>query len=225
MAENIRILSTKTLLPNQKQFLLNADFSVVEADFISVRSLRETKEFQINDALIFTSQNAVSAVLEFENVEELKSKKVFCVGLKTKALLEANGFQVEAFKSYADELAEMISLNYSDLSFTFFSGNLRRDILPEKLKEAGILFNEIKVYETILTPQKINSKLDGILFYSPSGVESYTKENKITDEMCFCIGNTTAKALETITKNIIIANQPSVENVIIQCINYFGRKQ
>lgn len=225
MAENIRILSTKTLLPNQKQFLLNADFSVVEADFISVRSLRETKEFQINDALIFTSQNAVTAVLESENIEELKSRKVFCVGLKTKALLVANGFQVEAFKSYAEELAEMISLNYSDLSFTFFSGNLRRDILPEKLKEARILFNEIEVYETILMPQKINAKPNGILFYSPSGVESYTKENKITDEMCFCIGNTTAKALETITKNIIIANQPSVENVIIQCINYFSRKQ
>lgn len=224
MAENIRILSTKTLLPNQKQFLLNADFSVVEADFISVRSLREAKEFQINDALIFTSQNAVSAVLEFENIEELKRKRVFCIGLKTKALLEANGFQVEAFKNYAEELAEIISLSYSDLSFTFFSGNLRRDILPEKLEEAGIVFNEVKVYETILTPQKINAKPNGILFYSPSGVESFTKENKITDEMCFCIGNTTAKALETITKNIIIANQPSVENVIIQCINYFSRK-
>lgn len=221
MAENIRILSTKTLLPNQKQFLLNADFSVVEADFISVRSLSVEKQSQINDALIFTSQNAVTAVLESENVEELKRKRVFCVGLKTKALLEANGFQVEAFKSYAEELAEMISLAHSDLSYTFFSGNLRRDILPDKLKEAGIVFNEIEVYETILTPQKNNVKPNGILFYSPSGVESYIKENKITDEMCFCIGNTTAKALETITKNIIIANQPSVENVIIQCINYY----
>lgn len=233
MAENVRILSTKTLLPNQKQFLLNANFSVVEADFIEVKSLSIKVNATIKEALIFTSQNAVNNVLGFENIADLKAKKVFCVGLKTKALLESNGFTVEAYTGYAEDLAEIISLVYSDLSYTFFSGNLRRDILPEKLKEAGISFNEIEVYETILTPQKMtstgsangNSTFDGILFYSPSGVESYTKENKITDEMCFCIGNTTANALEHYTKNIIVANQPSVENVIIQCINYFGHKQ
>lgn len=220
MAQNTRILSTKVLLPNQKQFLLNANFSVVEADFIQV----QYKSFELNntnETLIFTSQNAVLSVLKNPKIETLKQKTFFCVGLKTKALLEENGFKVEAYTGYAADLAEIISLVYSDLSYTFFSGNLRRDVLPEMLKENGILFNEIEVYETILTPQKINSKFDGILFYSPSGVESYTKDNKITDEMCFCIGNTTAKALESITQNIIIANQPSVENVIIQCINNY----
>jgi len=223
VAQNTRILSTKVLLPNQKQFLLNANFSVVEADFIQV----QYKSFELNntnETLIFTSQNAVLSVLQNPKIETLKQKIVFCVGLKTKALLEENGFKVEAYTGYAADLAEIISLVYSDLSYTFFSGNLRRDVLPEMLKENGILFNEIEVYETILTPQKINSKFDGILFYSPSGVESYTKDNKITDEMCFCIGNTTAKALESITENIIIANQPSVENVIIQCINNFSHK-
>jgi uroporphyrinogen-III synthase len=237
VANEIRILSTKKLLPNQKQFLLNANFSVIEADFITVKSKLvrtlsevEVKQSQINEALIFTSQNAVNAILEFANLENLKSKKVFCVGLKTKALLEKNGFQIEAHTGYAEDLAEIISLVYSNLSYTFFCGNLRRDVLPEKLKENGVVFNEIEVYETILTPQKMtstgsangNSTFDGILFYSPSAVESYVKENKIKDEMCFCIGTTTAKALENITNNIIIANQPSVENVIIQCINYYS---
>jgi uroporphyrinogen-III synthase len=47
------------------------------------------------------------------------------------------------------------------------------------------------------------------------------KENKITTEICFCIGSTTATAVEPFTRNIIMANQPTVENVIIQCINYF----
>ncbi|WP_309597470.1 uroporphyrinogen-III synthase [Flavobacterium davisii] len=83
------------------------------------------------------------------------------------------------------------------------------------------MFNEIEIYETILAPQKISTKLDGILFYSPSGVKSYLKNNKITDEICFCIGTTTAKALKNITKNIIVTNQPSIENVIIQCLNYY----
>lgn len=222
MAET-QILSTKKLQVNQKQFLLNAGFSVIEADFIQIKN----QPFELNntnETLIFTSQNAVHAILENDNVSKLKNKSVFCVGLKTKALLEENGFKVEAYTGYAADLAEIISLVYSDLSYTFFSGNLRRDTLPELLTENGITFNEIEVYQTSLTPHKINSKPDGILFYSPSAVESYLKDNKIDNEICFCIGNTTAEALENKNiKNIIIANQPSVENVIIQCINYYKR--
>jgi len=222
MQNQIRILSTKKLLSNQKQFLLNANFNLIEADFIKT----ESKPFElknINDNLIFTSQNAVHSLIENaqELLPKLREKNIFCVGLKTKALLEENGFNVIAYTGYAEDLAEIIALIYSKESFTFFSGNLRRDTLPDFLKEANIKFNEIEVYETHLTPQKINSPLDGILFFSPSGVESYLKDNKIKKEICFCIGNTTAEALEKTTKNIVIANQPTVENTIIQCINEF----
>jgi uroporphyrinogen-III synthase len=221
MSDAVRILSTKKLLSNQKQFLLNANFSVLEADFIETK----TNNFEIknvNETLIFTSQNGVQSVLQHPKCDELKSKKVFCVGLKTKALLQENGFKVEAYTGYAADLAEIITLVYPHESYTFFSGNLRRDTLPEALTEAGITFNEIEVYQTLLTPQKINNKLDGVLFFSPSGVESYLKQNKITNEIAFCIGETTAEAATTFgIKNIVIANQPSVENVIIQCINEF----
>jgi uroporphyrinogen-III synthase len=221
MSNPIRILSTKKLLSNQKQYLLNADFNVIEADFISIHN----KNFElnhINESLIFTSQNAVLSILEHEKIDQLKSKNTFCVGLKTKALLEENGFNVMAYTGYAQDLAEIIALVYADGSYTFFSGNLRRDTLPDALKQAHIKFNEITVYETLLTPQKISPKVDGILFFSPSAVESYLRENKIKDEVCVCIGTTTADALETNKiKNIVIANQPTVENTIIQCINEF----
>ncbi len=113
-----------------------------------------------------------------------------------KNLLEENGFNVIAYTGYAADLAKIISLIYGKETFTFFSGNLRRDVLPSTLKENGIAFNEIEVYETLLTPKKINEKLDGILFFSPSAVESYLKSNIIKDEMCFCIGETTPEALE-----------------------------
>jgi len=221
MSDSVRILSTKKLLPNQKQFLLNAGFSVIEADFIETKS-NDFEVKNVNETLIFTSQNGVQSILQHPKCDELKSKKVFCVGLKTKALLEANGFKVEAYTGYAADLAEIITLVYPNESYTFFSGNLRRDTLPEALTEAGIRFNEIEVYQTLLTPQKIDSKVDGILFYSPSGVESYLKKNKITKETAFCIGETTAEAAAQFgIKNIIIANQPTIENTIIQCINEF----
>ncbi|MFK6999591.1 uroporphyrinogen-III synthase [Flavobacterium oreochromis] len=223
MTKSIRIVSTKKLLISQKQFLLNTKLSVIDADFISIRPKHATFE-TLEEILLFTSQNAVKAILEFNNVEKIKNKRIFCVGNKTKVLLQNQGFNVEATANYATELAEIISSKYPNHSYTFFSGNLRQDALPKKLKEAKIILKEIEVYETVLTPLKVKTKVDGILFYSPSGVESYLKENKITNEACFCIGKTTAKALEGFTKNIIIANEPSIENVITTCINYFSHK-
>ena len=220
MAKSIQILSTKILSPVQKQELTKAGIEVIEADFIKT----ENKPFELknlNESLIFTSQNAVRSVLSDPKSEELKNKNVYCVGLKTKILLSENGFNVVAYTGYATDLAEIITLIYRNESYTFFSGNLRRDTLPTALKEAEIKLNEIQVYETSLQPQKIKSAIDAILFYSPSGVESYLKENTIKKEICFCIGETTAEALHKITKNIIIADQPTVEDVIEDVINEY----
>jgi uroporphyrinogen-III synthase len=216
----INILSTKILLSTQKQALLNAGFTVTEANFIKT----ENSDFDlngINDNLIFTSQNAAQSVLLHPKCSALKSKKVFCVGMKTKALLEENGFNVEVYLDYASDLAEIITLIYGKESYTFFSGNLRKETLPKALKAAKVNFNEIQVYETTLTPQKIKTPVDGILFFSPSGVESYLKENKIKNEICFCIGETTAETLDKTTRNIIVADQPSVDNVIEDVIEEY----
>jgi uroporphyrinogen-III synthase len=214
------ILSTKTLSDLQRQELLNAGFEVFEEDFISTKKqLFELNN--INDNLIFTSQNAAQSVLENTNVDDLRTKNVFCVGLKTKILLSEAGFNVVAYTGYAADLAEIIALIYSQENYTFFSGNLRKETLPKALAEAGIKFNEIQVYETTLSPYKIHEKLDAILFFSPSAVESYLKNNVIKKENCFCIGETTAEALDKITKNIIVADQPSIEDVIEDVITEY----
>ncbi|AXG73757.1 uroporphyrinogen-III synthase [Flavobacterium arcticum] len=215
-----RILATKKLQPNQRQYLLNAELSVTEADFIGISH----KQFEVNNIkgnLIFTSQNGFKAFLEKKKSENFKDRNIFCVGQKTRDVIVSNGYNVIAFSDYAEELATTIINNYNKESFTFLSGSMRRDTLPEALKAAGIVLNEIEVYKTVLTPHKITSGADGILFFSPSGVTSYLKENSITNEACFCIGTTTAQALNGITENIIVANKPSIENVIIQCINYY----
>ena len=220
MAKSIQILSTKKLSGEQKQALVKANIEVIEADFIQTQN----KSFELkdlNENLIFTSQNAVHSVLADPKSEQLKSKNVFCVGLKTKILLSENGFNVVAYTGYAADLAEIITLIYRSESYTFFSGNLRRETLPQALKDADVKFNEINVYDTSLTPQKIKTTVDAILFYSPSGVESYLKDNTIKKETCFCIGETTADALHKITKNIIIADQPTIEDVIEDVINEY----
>lgn len=225
MATPTRILSTKVLLSHQKQFLTDVGIEVLESNFIEV----ETKSFELNgikDNLIFTSQNAVRSFLTHtqfeENKSDLQSKKVFCVGVKSKTILTDAGFEVIAYADYASDLTEIICLIYANSSYTFFSGNLRKETLPLALKNTGIEFNEIEVYETQFKPHKIKETVDAILFFSPSGVESYLKDNPIKKELCFCIGETTAEALENKhIKNIIIAEHPSVENVITEVKEYY----
>ncbi|WP_396194995.1 uroporphyrinogen-III synthase [Flavobacterium sp.] len=222
MEFQIRILSTKKLTDNQKQLLLSANFSVEDADFIKVANKQFTLS-TINEYLIFTSQNAVESVLENERIAEIKTRKCFCVGEKTKALLEQSGFEVIASSDYASELASIICNQYFKNSFTFFCGNLRRDILPDSLTLAQVVFEEIEVYETVLTPHKAADDLNAILFFSPSGVQSFLKTNTIRDEVCFSIGGTTAKALKDITGKVVIANMPNIESTIIKSIEFFNK--
>jgi uroporphyrinogen-III synthase len=222
MSNQTSILSTKTLSDEQRQAFIDNGFDILEQDFIEI----ENNNFElknINQNLIFSSQNAVLSLIEQQGWEQFKTKNSFCVGIKTKELLEQNGFKVDVYMDYASELAEIITLIYNKESYTFFSGNLRKETLPKALKQANINFNEIEVYQTKLASFKISKeeKFDGILFFSPSGVESYLKDNKIKSEICFCIGETTANALEKITKNIIIAENPTIEDVIESCIEKY----
>jgi uroporphyrinogen-III synthase len=220
--EQISILSTKTLSGIQRKAVLDANFDLLEQDFIEVTNTPFSLQ-NIQENLIFSSQNAVLSLIEQDGWEGLRTKTAFCVGIKTKELLEQNGFMVDVYMDYASELAEIITLIYSQNSYTFFSGNLRKETLPQALKDAGIVFNEIEVYQTKLAPFKISSleNFAGILFFSPSGVESYLKENKLKKEVCFCIGETTAAALKGKTKSMVVAEEPTIEDLIIGLIEYY----
>lgn len=218
----VRVLSTKKLQPNQKLYLLNAGLAVVEADFIGI----EYKPFQLDDTqdnLVFTSANGFKGFLKHPASGLLKGNSVFCVGHKTKELIERHGFTVTAVANDAEALAQIIVIKHADEGFTFFSGSMRRDTLPDALAKAGIAMTEIEVYDTVLTPQKMSTPVDSILFFSPSAVQGYLQENTITGEACFCIGATTAAALAGITDKVIIAHKPSVENVIVQVRTYFAK--
>ena len=221
MERSVRIVSTKKLQPNQRQYLLNAGLALTEANFININH----KTFATNNIrknLIFTSQNGFKAFLA--NIplgEAYKNHAIFCVGQKTRDAIVHEGYTVVAFSDYAEELAATIINNYNTERFTFLSGNIRQDTLPNALKNAGVNYNEIEVYKTELTPHKMSTEANGLLFFSPSGVASFLKKNTVGTATCFCIGTTTAEALTGITTKIIVANKPTIENVIIQCINYY----
>jgi len=222
MENKICVLSTKKLKINQKQFLLNADFTVVEADFIKITFI-PFQLIQPPTLLLFTSQNGVKSVLQNDKVAELKLIPSICVGSKTRKLLEDNGFTVLETKEYAEELAPIIQQDFSNEHIAFFAGNIRRNTLPEAMNDSSICYDEYTVYVNAENAIQMVCDSQAILFFSPSAVRSYLKKNSITQQVCFCIGTTTAQALQGITENIVIAKQQTVENVIIQCINYYKK--
>lgn len=214
------VLSTKKLALNQKELLLNSGIGLVEKDFISIVPQKfELKK--ISENLIFTSKNAVRIILEHPGFKEFQEKKVFCVGSKTVELLKQNNFSVVETADYGSELADILIKNYKAEEFLFLCGRKRNPDLPEQLKEAQVNFTEVEVYDTLPSPKKYDRIFDGILFFSPSGVQSYCSVNEINNSSVFCIGRTTALEAEKYSDNIIVANKPSVENVLVQVIRYF----
>lgn len=214
------ILSTKKLTEKNKVKLENAGLLIVERNFIKTKKVTFSID-KINKNLIFTSKNAVKNVLSSKN--KLIEKPVFCVGNKTKKFLEKKGFTVLEVAENANELAKIICNSYQESNFTFFCGNIRKNTLPDALQANKIKLNEIVVYKTVLKPYKISVNIDGILFFSPSGVESFLQKNEIKKNMCFCIGQTTANSLQNITTNIKIAKTTTVESVIKKCIKYYTK--
>lgn len=214
------VLSTKKLKRSDSQKLLDIALNVLEKNFIKTKKT-DFKIDILNEFVIFTSKNAVKSLLKSSYIKSIKAQKIVCVGQKTRQFLEKNNFNVQECASYASELGQIIKVKYPKKTFTFFSGNLRKDSLPIILNESKISWNEVVVYKTTLNPKKIKRQSDGILFFSPSAVKSYLIKNKLEHQICFCIGATTAKALENITKNIKIASQPTVESVIEEAINYY----
>mgnify|MGYP006203408831 FL=1 len=217
------ILSTKNLNQTQLQEFENTSITLIHRDFIQT----QPKLFTLNQLfsyLIFTSQNAVEGILNHQDISKIKEKSVLCVGIKTKDLLEKNGFKVLDCVRGAKALIEVIENQYKKESFTFFCGQNRLDTLPNYFNSNQMIWNTHEVYQTELTPVKIENELDGILFFSPSGVESFFLKNKINpNQVAFCIGETTAEtAQKKGFQKVEIANEPSIESVIERAITYFN---
>lgn len=216
MNATAKILSTKKLTIAQKELVLNAGLSFVEYDAIKINLEEVFGDREIENA-IFTSKNAVRAVQD----SGYDIKKCFCVGTTTKNVLVENGQNVVETAQNASELAEIIVKKYKSDSFLFFCGNLRRDELPHILQQHNISLEEQVVYTTNLNTKKFSHNFDGVLFFSPSTVQSYISENSLDEGVAFCIGNTTASEVRKHSDTIIIANKPTVANVIVQAVKYF----
>ncbi|MDQ7916623.1 uroporphyrinogen-III synthase [Mesonia sp. MT50] len=210
------ILSTKKLDKHQEQLMLNANISFVSYDAIRISFYKELLFPQKVENAIVTSKNTWQAIKD-----KISIKNAFVVGIKTTQLLQESGIEIIESTDYGKDLAQKICSTHSAKEFHFFCGKQRRDELPTQLKINNISFTETQVYDTLENHREFSQEFDGILFFSPSGVKSFCAVNDIKSATAFCIGTTTAKEAEKYTKNIIIANQPTIENVIVQVVKTY----
>ena len=122
----MRLLATKLLSPNFKTRLIQYGMSLVEYPLIQIDPLPQDY-LSIQSNLIFTSQNAVKLAFKSSEIrEQIQSQNCFCVGEKTKLLLEENGQKVIKMHQNASDLAHFLVKNYKNESFSFFCGKRRR---------------------------------------------------------------------------------------------------
>ena len=176
--------------------------------------------------IVFTSMNAVDAVVaQKHNLQTDWS--IYCIGTTTNKLVSLY-FGENSISGTANSAAELAQLIVEDRfaeNVIFFCGDQRREELPEILSKNNIEVKEIVVYETIIVPHQISKEYDGILFFSPSAVESFFSTNTIKQQtILFAIGNTTATAIKKFTNNtIIISDAPGKENLVQKMIKHFGK--
>ena len=78
------------------------------------------------------------------------------------------------------------------------------------------MVHEIIVYETVETPVTAIENIDGILFFSPSAVNSFFSVNQLNaNTVCFAIGNTTAEAIAGFTGNKIITSEYTSQEMML----------
>lgn len=226
---NIHILCTKKIDDQLIATAATTGISIDVASFIHANAIdphlltsKLTRFSGERTTVIFTSANAVQAVsatgIDTSNWE------LFCIGGATKRSVQ-QAFPYATIRAIADDGASLgTAILQAGIreNLVYCCGNKRRDELPSVLGNKGIRLEEVVCYETHLAPRHVDRLYDGILFFSPSAVESYLSANGIMPaQTLFCIGKTTAAALQPWENKVVIADSPEPKNLIEKMIGHY----
>jgi uroporphyrinogen-III synthase len=176
--------------------------------------------------LVATSPRAVQALRDaFSSDSTLhdawQGRTAFAVGPKTGRALSALGLDVQGTDAgSAAALVDGMAAATLDGRVLFVSGSRRRDTLPNGLREHGVPFDEVVVYEThvrsdlSLPPPSAQRWL---VFFSPSGLDAVRHAGHI-DASAYrlaAIGPTTAGTLESAGLHVeAVASTPGPEPLV-----------
>lgn len=228
-----RIFSTKAVDQSLITMAAEQNIDIEAKGFISIQPLvthnlkqRIHQLFQEKATVIFTSANAVDALQEHYLRPGSPGWNVYCLEGATQLALKRADIRhrITGATANAASLAAEIISNNEKGPLIFFCGNKRRDELPDLLRQHNINVEELVVYETTATPALTGQEYDGILFLSPSAVQSFFSVNSLPPHtVCFSIGPTTARALQEYTNNKIITSaSPAMDQLVQTTILYFN---
>jgi uroporphyrinogen-III synthase len=230
-----KVLSTKKLAPSLLEQATKNDIEIIEQEAIAVQPIvsKEKRDeimplvlSQEPKHIVFTSSNAVETVQIYLHQGDtwiIPNWNIFCISGKTKEALYPyiNPAQIIATAENAKDLAQKI-IEQGVKEVVFFCGNKRKDELPEILKKSGIIVHEVIAYETLETPQIATENIDGVMFFSPSAVQSFFSINQLKkDTVCFAIGQTTADSITDFADNKVIISESPSQEMMLASVNFY----
>lgn len=226
MKKELHIVSTKILEESLALQLMDHGMKVTQSDFIkkTIQIPENIGSISINPAIVLTSKTAVEAWMEIAKVvpKEVLKFPVHCLESATQYKAREYGLKIAGVAKDARSLAALILDDKAISAITFICGNLRRDELPELLKKGNVQVLEIEAYQTEPISIKIEKPYHGVLFFSPSAINSFLSLNDIDSSVAFCLGETTADQARAVGfSEIQLAATHTPESLIQTVINFY----
>lgn len=182
---------------NMNHRFLHIPLTAIE--LTSYQQLSEIEKYNLlnSKTIAITSQNAARWI--YKNLNNWTGT-IYTNSPKSQSVLldMPNVEIIVSDEAYALNLGELLQHNGIS-SYIHLTGNLGLDDLRKSAEANGINYQRFEVYQTHLTPCKLNlNSTDVCVFTSPSQVDSFFEVNTWKKSIfALCIGKTTAKHLET----------------------------
>lgn len=191
-----------------EKFGLQLDFKkFIKIESVPFKEFRKEKvDVLAHTAVIFTSRNAVDnyfRVCQEAKIEVPTDMKYFCISEQTAHYLQKyitiRKRKLFVGKKVASDMFELFK-KHTDEKYLFPCSDIRKDEIPEFLKQNGYHCTEAVLYRTVAEDLKAIKDInyDIIAFFSPSGVSSLTTNFPDFDQKgtrIAAFGPTTAKAV------------------------------
>ncbi|MDA0194749.1 MAG: uroporphyrinogen-III synthase [Bacteroidetes bacterium] len=165
-----------------KKYNLKIDFRpFITVEAINIKEFRQQKvDILKHTAVIFTSRNAVDHFFRLaidSKIEIPTDMKYFCISDQTSNYLQKyiviRKRKIFTGERTANDLMEVLK-KHKDEKYIFPCSNIRKNDIPDFLKENNIDHSEVVIYKTVASDLSDLTEVnyDVIAFFSPSGINS-----------------------------------------------------
>lgn len=210
----MKVFSTKLLTEEELKIAQQLQLEVTCKPTIQITcsklNLNNIDDF---DTVVFTSSNAINCFVENTQYVLLANKKIVCIAEKTASTLIEKNFSIYKSGNSIKEISAIINTDPNIGSILHPCGNLAKPL--DTIKK----YNRLEVYNNLpLYIEKISEEYNAILFFSPSGINGFIKNNTLNNNNTIycCIGNSTATYLRSFNAslNIIIAEKTNAISML-----------